>query len=595
LAVAGSGSIPQFDQRGTPFSRVVDYDGVGGARIDMGAIEQVRANHPPTNPAAVALAAIDEDSSNASNVGTAVSAIVAASGSTDQDGNSLGIAVTAADNANGQWEYSTNAGGSWLNLSSISTSSARLLAPAHLVRFVPNANFNSQVGASPTIDFKVWDQTTGVAGSTGDTTSSSAYSASAAQATQSVTAVNDAPSFTLPAALVQSAEDTGAVTVNGFATNIARGPATATDEATQILTFLLSVTGTTGSLAFTSSPAIDPVTGALTFTLASNTSGTATIQAALQDNGSGTSPNVNSSAAQTFTIDIAPVNDEEVLATNNGLILHRGSGAVIAISKLETTDVDDSPIDLVYTVTSVPTHGTLLVGGMPATQFTQQQINADLVSYQHDGTATVTDSLGLTVDDGEGTASSGTFQITIRPFAGDYNGDGTVDAADYVLWRKTQGMNVPQYSGADGDGNGMVDGDDYTVWRSHFGETLMLGAASQAIVGETSLPSAAATSVDGEIVELRTRGEFVAAVAFAELPRPAVSQILSNGVLQRAPQTSSTNLAIDLLLAIAPNYSSDIPGVGPESDHDGALADDNAAFDAALEAHCDLLAILLSW
>src|SRR6185503_7233593 len=112
-----------------------------------------------------------------------------------------------------------NAGGNWLDLSSVSTASAQLLAPAHLVRFAPNANFNSQVGASPTIDFKVWDQTSGTAGSTGDTTSNSAYSASAAQATQSVTAVNDAPSFTLPATLVQRNEDAGAVTVNGFANN----------------------------------------------------------------------------------------------------------------------------------------------------------------------------------------------------------------------------------------------------------------------------------------------------------------------------------------------------------------------------------------
>ena len=55
---------------------------------------------------------------------------------------------------------------------------------------------------------------------------------------------------------------------------------------------------------------------------------------------------------------------------------------------------------------------------------------------------------------------------------GDYNLNHSVDAADYVLWRKTTGTSVPQpYSGADGDGNSVVNANDYTVWRSHFGNT----------------------------------------------------------------------------------------------------------------------------
>ena len=38
-AVAGVGSIPEFDQRGAPFSRVFDGDGANGPRIDIGAVE----------------------------------------------------------------------------------------------------------------------------------------------------------------------------------------------------------------------------------------------------------------------------------------------------------------------------------------------------------------------------------------------------------------------------------------------------------------------------------------------------------------------------------------------------------------------------
>ena len=56
--------------------------------------------------------------------------------------------------------------------------------------------------------------------------------------------------------------------------------------------------------------------------------------------------------------------------------------------------------------------------------------------------------------------------------AGDYNNDATVDAADYVTWRKSLGQSIPPYSGADGDGDGVVDLDDYGVWRSNFDLTL---------------------------------------------------------------------------------------------------------------------------
>jgi hypothetical protein len=39
-AMPGVGIVPLYDQRGMPFSRVVDGDGAGGARIDMGAYER---------------------------------------------------------------------------------------------------------------------------------------------------------------------------------------------------------------------------------------------------------------------------------------------------------------------------------------------------------------------------------------------------------------------------------------------------------------------------------------------------------------------------------------------------------------------------
>jgi hypothetical protein len=51
--------------------------------------------------------------------------------------------------------------------------------------------------------------------------------------------------------------------------------------------------------------------------------------------------------------------------------------------------------------------------------------------------------------------------------AGDYNDDGTVNAADYTIWRNTLGSNSDLR--ADGDGNNKIDRDDYVVWKWSYG------------------------------------------------------------------------------------------------------------------------------
>jgi hypothetical protein len=57
--------------------------------------------------------------------------------------------------------------------------------------------------------------------------------------------------------------------------------------------------------------------------------------------------------------------------------------------------------------------------------------------------------------------------------AGDYNGNGVVDAADYAAWRKTLNLTAsPAGSGADGNQNGLIDAGDYTYWRSRFGNAV---------------------------------------------------------------------------------------------------------------------------
>ena len=67
--------------------------------------------------------------------------------------------------------------------------------------------------------------------------------------------------------------------------------------------------------------------------------------------------------------------------------------------------------------------------------------------------------------------------------AGDYNGNGAVDSADYIVWRKTldqTGANLP----ADGNSNGTVDAADYDFWRSRLGNSLGSGMETAAAVPE---------------------------------------------------------------------------------------------------------------
>ena len=83
--------------------------------------------------------------------------------------------------------------------------------------------------------------------------------------------------------------------------------------------------------------------------------------------------------------------------------------------------------------------------------------------------------------------AAGSFLVTVGPTQvalssfliaaispGDYNSDGIVDAADYVVWRNSLGQLGSQLP-ADGNGNNEIDAGDYDVWRANFGRTAATG------------------------------------------------------------------------------------------------------------------------
>ncbi|MEQ8848269.1 MAG: GxGYxYP family putative glycoside hydrolase [Botrimarina sp.] len=62
--------------------------------------------------------------------------------------------------------------------------------------------------------------------------------------------------------------------------------------------------------------------------------------------------------------------------------------------------------------------------------------------------------------------------VSLRPLvgiAGDYNGDGVIDAADYTVWRDSEGQRVTPGANADGNRDGVINQADLDVWRNAYG------------------------------------------------------------------------------------------------------------------------------
>jgi murein DD-endopeptidase MepM/ murein hydrolase activator NlpD len=320
-------------------------------------------NHAPVAPAAgPTLPAVLEDSSPA---GVQVRSFT--TGTADDAYDPRGIAVTGlAAGPGGTWQYSLDGGTTWKNFGTVSTAAARLLRETDFVRFVPAANAN---GGPATLTYRAWDQTTGLFGSTADLTVSgstggaTAYSTNSATAGLSVTPVNDPPTFTKGADQTV-AEDAGAQAVPGWATGLSPGPP---DESGQ--TFLGFTATADNPALFSAGPAV-ALNGTLTFTPAPDANGTATVTVRLQDNGGTANGGQDTSAPQTFTITITPVNDAPVLDTTGNTALgsiledQANNGGTLIADLLASaggdrvTDVDAGAQEGIAVVAADTAHGS---------------------------------------------------------------------------------------------------------------------------------------------------------------------------------------------------------------------------------------------
>lgn len=175
---------------------------------------------------------------------------------------------------------------------------------------------------------------------------------------------------------------------------------------------------------------------------------------------------------------------------------------------------------------------------------------------------------------------------SVASLAGDYNGNSTVDAGDYVVWRKTVGSGT--HHQADGSGltigvpDGTVDQSDYNYWRSNFGNATT-GAGS----GTGSSQMLVATSSETEQPTAHANETVVDAAAFdlgLLFPAPGISMSSRPIVHRTAPSASAASA--NLLLSIVRSHAAtssvvDVPTSREETPDDPCSAIDR--FFASLE------------
>lgn len=257
--------------------------------------------------------AVVPSSITVNSVNDAPSFNAAAPPAVNEDKGAISIANWATFSAGGGSDESTQTVSTY-NISAVSNPSLFAVAPAvsasGTLSYTPaiNANGSSTFVASVT-------DSGGVANGGVNTSTTRTF-------TLVVNAVNDAPTFTAPSTDVSS-EDAGLVTVNGWATF---NPGGGADEIGQTVV-AYNVASISNPALFTALPTVG-ADGALIYQSAANLSGTSTFTVSVTDSG-GTTPGVNTSAIQTFTIVVNSVNDAPSFVAASPIAVKEDVGAVV--------------------------------------------------------------------------------------------------------------------------------------------------------------------------------------------------------------------------------------------------------------------------
>ncbi|NOK63541.1 MAG: hypothetical protein GFH27_549371n40 [Chloroflexi bacterium AL-W] len=254
--------------------------------------------------------------------------------------------------------------------------------PDGTVRYTPNADYNGP----DSFTYQVSD--------TGHPTPT--LQSNIATGNINVQAVNDAPTFTA-GENVTVEEDSGAYGPTPWATNIATGPA---DESSQTIEFLVE---NDNNDVFTDQPVID-ASGNLSFTSASDAFGTAIVTVKVKDNGQTLNGGQNTSAAQTFTIEITSVNDPPTANDDEATIGKNSAATSIDVLVNDTIEPDSDETLQIDAVTQGE-HGTVAIAD-----------DADMLMYEPDTDYLGDDSFTYTILDSNGLTATATVSVTVKEF-----------------------------------------------------------------------------------------------------------------------------------------------------------------------------------
>jgi hypothetical protein len=160
---------------------------------------------------------------------------------------------------------------------------------------------------------------------------------------------------------------------------------------------------------------------------------------------------------QVFDAAGAPLGTQQALATNQTQV---GDASLF-------DSITFPPQALLHVVKTIVMSGPEDNDHAVLTMFEQRFSQALAGDYNHNGVVDAADYVVWR----KGTGSQSEYDIwranfghsvAAPPVTGDYNHNGIVDAADYVVWRKGLGTTYLQ--------------NDYAIWRSHFGETASSGS-----------------------------------------------------------------------------------------------------------------------
>jgi VCBS repeat-containing protein len=159
------------------------------------------------------------------------------------------------------------------------------------------------------------------------------------------------------------------------------------------------------------------LSGAVAQSLFALTSGCGSVNATTPDAGNGSSgdPATDGSVADGPVAD-SPTASQLVNSSSAGTVAENGSLSLKTL--LVTTDGAQAASTLVYTVTALPTQGSLMLGTHAVEvggTFTQQDVNDGQVNYVHGGSELATDAFTWQLTDGSHGLPATQFMIAITP------------------------------------------------------------------------------------------------------------------------------------------------------------------------------------